>query len=41
MEHVQKISKMDVDENKVPRDEIYVVSVRVETFEKTMESRKE
>lgn len=34
MEHVQKISKMDVDENKVPRDEIYVVSVRVETFGK-------
>ncbi|NLL39471.1 MAG: peptidylprolyl isomerase [Clostridiales bacterium] len=34
MEHVQKISKMDVDENKVPRDEIYVQSIRVETFGK-------
>ncbi len=34
MDYVQKISKMDVDENKVPRDEIYVVSVTVETFGK-------
>lgn len=34
MEHVQKISKMDVDENKVPRDEIYVESIRVDTFGK-------
>lgn len=34
MDYVQKISKMDVDENKVPRDEIYVVSIRVDTFGK-------
>lgn len=34
MDDVQKISKMDVDENKVPRDEIYVVSITVETFGK-------
>ena len=31
---VEKISKMDVDDNKAPRDEIYVVSIRVETFGK-------
>jgi peptidyl-prolyl cis-trans isomerase B (cyclophilin B) len=34
MKDVEKISKMDVDANKVPRDEIYVVSIRVETFGK-------
>lgn len=34
MDHVLKISKMDVDEYKVPRDEIYVESIRVETFGK-------
>jgi hypothetical protein len=34
MDYVQKISKMYVYENKVPRDEIYVVSVTVETFGK-------
>ena len=31
---VEKISKMDVDDNKAPRDEIYVVSIRVDTYGK-------
>lgn len=34
MSDVQKISKMDVDENEAPRDEIYVVSITVDTFGK-------
>ncbi|NLO48149.1 MAG: peptidylprolyl isomerase [Clostridiales bacterium] len=34
MDFVDKISKMDVDQNKEPRDEIYVVSIRVDTFGK-------
>ena len=35
MKDVEKISKMDVDANEVPRDEIYIVSLRVETYGKT------
>lgn len=34
MDFVDKISKMDVDQNKEPRDEIYVVSIKVDTFGK-------
>ena len=34
MKEVEKISKMDVDANEVPRDEIYIVSLRVETYGK-------
>lgn len=34
MKEVEKISKMDVDANQVPRDEIYIESLRVETYGK-------
>ncbi len=33
MKYVQQISKMDVDANNSPRDEIYIKSISVETFD--------
>lgn len=33
MDVIQKISKMDTDANDYPRDEIYVVSITVETYD--------
>lgn len=34
MDFVQQISKMDIDENEAPRDEIYIESCTVETYGK-------
>jgi peptidyl-prolyl cis-trans isomerase B (cyclophilin B) len=33
MKYVQEISKMDVDANNLPRDEIYIKSITVDTFD--------